>query len=85
MSIPQYSNSSDSVLGKTYRLGWALVTFVLILQIWSRFLPAPWAVLIADDWSNLARSLSFPSFGEAIQNAMTDAHRPLSMIAVNLG
>jgi hypothetical protein len=71
---------------RTCRLGWAVVLCALLLQFWSRYLPSPWAVLVADDWSNLARSsLVYASHFDAIRGGLQDTPRPLSMVAVNLG
>ena len=68
------------------RLGLKLVLLLLLLQFCSRYLPSPWAVLVADDWSNLARSSSiYPSHLDAVRGGLQDTPRPLSMIAVNLG
>jgi len=56
----------------------------LLLQFWSRYLPSPWAVLVGDDWANLARSSFFASNAEAAWRGLQDPNRPLSMIAVNV-
>ena len=69
-----------------YRLGWGLVLAALLLQFWSRYLPTPSAVLVGDDWTNLARSeVVFSSDGEAIRAGMIDPNRPLSNTAVFVG
>lgn len=67
------------------RLGWGAALAVLLLQFWSRYLPSPWAVFIADDWANWARSSFFQTYTEALHIGLQDPHRPLSTIAVNLG
>jgi hypothetical protein len=63
-------------------LGWALVIFALFLQFWSRYLPSPWAVLVADDWPNLALSSQYASYAEGIWRALQDPNRPFSNMAL---
>lgn len=58
---------------------------VLVLQFWSRYLPAPRAELAVDDWINLSRSKTYASYAEAAWQGLLDPNRPLSMIAVNVG
>lgn len=67
------------------RLGWGAALAVLFLQFWVRYLPSPWAVFVADDWANWARSSFFQTYAEALRIGLQDPHRPLSMAAVNLG
>ena len=67
------------------RLGWRLVLLVLLLQFVSRYLPAPQAVWVADDWANAARSSFYASHAEAARIGLQDPNRPLSMAAVNVG
>lgn len=64
------------------RLG--LVVLILVLQLWSRYLPSPGAVLVADDWTNLARSSFYPSHFEAAMTGLQDPNRPFSMMAVEV-
>ncbi len=66
------------------RLGRGLVVFLLLLQIWSRYLPSPMAVLVGDDWANLARSSFYASCQDAALTGLQDPHRPLSMLAVEV-
>lgn len=66
------------------RLGWGVVLFVLCLQFWSRYLPSPGTVLVADDWANLARSSFHASYSEAARDGLQDSNRPFSMMAVNV-
>ncbi|MBU1910062.1 MAG: glycosyltransferase family 39 protein [Verrucomicrobia bacterium] len=66
------------------RLGWALVLSVLLLQFVSRYLPSPWAVFVADDWPNYARSTFYASHAEAALTGLQDPNRPLSMAAVEV-
>lgn len=66
------------------RLGGAVVLAVLLLQFVSRYLPAPAAVFVGDDWSNYARSSFYASHAEAARTGLQDPHRPLSMAAVEL-
>ena len=65
-------------------LGWKAVLFVLVLQFWSRYLPSPWAVLVVDDWSNLAASVSLDSIMDCFWSGLRDPNRPLSSIAGTL-
>lgn len=67
------------------RLGWGWIACLLVLQVWSRYLPAPQAVLVADDWSNLARSSFYPTHLVAAATGLQDPNRPLSMGAVEVG
>ncbi|NLG35667.1 MAG: hypothetical protein GX548_09980 [Lentisphaerae bacterium] len=67
------------------RLGGGAAVFMLVLLFWSRYLPSPWAVLVGDDWVNLARSSFFASNAAAAWSGLQDPARPLSMIAVNVG
>lgn len=67
------------------RLGWGWVLFLLALQIWSRYLPAPQAVLVADDWSNWARCSFYVSPLEALRAGLQEPHRPISQCAVETG
>ncbi len=71
--------------GSRRRLGWGVVLGVLLLQVWSRYLPSPWAVFVADDWTNYARSTLFPSMKEAVTVSLQDPNRPLSTTAVAVG
>jgi hypothetical protein len=66
------------------RLGWAVLAGVLLLQLWSRYMPSPWAVFVADDWANLARSSFYTSHVEAARAGLQDPNRPLSMLAVEV-
>lgn len=66
------------------RLGRSVILLVLLLQLWSRYLPSPWAVLVADDWANLARSSFYSSHAEAARAGLQDPNRPLSMLAVEV-
>lgn len=68
----------------TFRLGWGVILAILCLQIWSRYLPAPGAVLVVDDWSNLTRSTFYASHLEAVLGGLQDTPRPLSSMAVGL-
>ena len=79
-SIPSASSSA-----RAYRLGWGLVAFALVLQFWSRYLPTPRAVLVADDWSNLAGSSFHVSNGAVLKAGFQDPNRPLSSTAVVMG
>jgi hypothetical protein len=65
-------------------LGWGIIVFVLIFQFWSRYMPAPMAVFVADDWSNWARSTFYAAHSEAFLAGLKDPNRPLSMAAVEL-
>lgn len=67
------------------RLGGGAAVFMLVLLFWSRYLPSPWAVMVGDDWVNLARSSFFASNAAAAWSGLQDPARPLSMIAVNVG
>ena len=64
------------------RLGWLLLLFLVAFQFYSRYLPTPWAVLVADDWANLARSSFYSSHWHAAVAGLVDPNRPLSMLAV---
>lgn len=68
-----------------FRLGWGLVLAVLFLQLGSRYLPAPCAVWVADDWANASRSSFYASTAEAAWTGLQDSNRPLSMMAVEVG
>ena len=70
---------------RSCRLGKWVVLGVLLLQFWSRCLPSPWAVLVGDDWANLARSSFYASHLDAALTGLQDPNRPLSMLAVNVG
>lgn len=61
-----------------------VIALVLLLQLWSRYLPNPWAVLVADDWSNWARSLLYETNLDAMMAGLQDPNRPLSMLAVEV-
>ncbi|HPT15710.1 MAG TPA: hypothetical protein PK388_00355, partial [Kiritimatiellia bacterium] len=67
------------------RLGGRLVVALLLLQFVSRYLPAPGAVWVADDWANAARSSFYASTLEAAATGLQDPNRPLSMLAVEVG
>lgn len=66
------------------RLGYGLILFAFVLLFWSRYMPSPWTVLVADDWANLARSLFYDSHGQAFFTGLQDPNRPLSMAAVGI-
>ena len=86
-------NSSTDIAGlghdkstrHAYRLGLWIILGVLLLQFWSRYLPSPQAELVVDDWINLSRSALYASYAEAAWQGVLDPHRPLSMVAVNVG
>lgn len=61
--------------------GW--VIFVLVVMICARFLPNPSAVLVADDWPNLARAEAYPDARTAFRIGLTDPNRPLSMAVLD--
>ena len=67
------------------RLGWGLITALLLLQFASRYLPSPEAVWVVDDWANAARSSFYASTLEAAATGLQDPNRPLSMMAVEVG
>lgn len=79
MNFPAHNVSSP------LRLGWGLILLVLLLQFVSRYLPAPQAVWVADDWANAARSSFYASHAEAARIGLQDPNRPLSMAAVEVG
>ena len=62
--------------------GWFLILLLLLVQLWSRYVPNPWAAFVADDWANWARSSFYTSHLEAILTGLQDPNRPLSMAAV---
>ncbi len=68
--------------GQASSPGWVLILLLLLVQFWSRYLPNPWAVFVADDWANWARSSFYSSHLEAIRIGLQDPNRPLSMAAV---
>ena len=57
----------------------------MLLQFVSRYLPAPGAVWVADDWANAARSSFYASTAEAAATGLQDPNRPLSTAAVEVG
>lgn len=79
--IRQQANTAGS---HAIHLGWATILFVLLLQFWSRYLPSPLAVFVADDWANWARSSFYPSHVQAALTGLQDPNRPLSMMAVGV-
>lgn len=64
---------------------WFIILLTLLFQIWSRFVPSPQAVLIADDWANLAKSQPMADWRQCVVTGFQDPHRPLSTTAVYLG
>ena len=70
---------------RSRQLGFGLILFLLLFQFWSRYLPSPMAVFVADDWANWARSSFYASHAEAIRTGLQDPNRPLSMAAVEYG
>ena len=66
-------------------LGLGLVLVQVVLQLWSRYLPVPAAVLVGDDWANLERSSCYASMAQAAWTGLQDPNRPLSMVAVEVG
>ncbi|HMP72844.1 MAG TPA: hypothetical protein PKE55_06220 [Kiritimatiellia bacterium] len=64
------------------RLGVGLVLFLLVFQIWARYVPHPTAVFVVDDWTNWSRSQFYSSASEAFKAGLQDAKRPISMAAV---
>ncbi len=65
------------------RLFVAWSVFVLVVMLCARFLPHPSAVLVADDWPNLARAEAYPDARTAARVGLTDPNRPLSMAALD--
>ncbi len=65
------------------RLGWGALLVAFVLLLCSRFAPHPWAVLVADDWTNLSRSASYASTAEAVRIGLQDPNRPVSMAVLD--
>lgn len=61
-----------------------VILFVMLFQLWSRYLPSPWAVFVADDWANWARSSFYDSHMDALLTGLQDPNRPISMAAVEV-
>lgn len=79
------STPSSSPDARPETLGWTWTVGLLLLQFVSRYLPSPWAVFVADDWTNWLRSSSYASYADALRFAAKDPNRPLSMMAVEAG
>lgn len=62
-------------------IGWTIA--VLFVMVVARFLPHPSAVLVADDWPNLARAEAYPDAATAFRTGLTDPNRPLSMAVLD--
>lgn len=69
---------------RNLRLGWMIVLPVLLLQVYSRYAPSPWAVFFSDDWTNYPRSLFYASTREAALTGLQDPNRPVSMAVVDV-
>jgi hypothetical protein len=60
------------------------IALILLVMLATRFLPSPFAVLVADDWANLARSQFYANYADAAIAGLKDPNRPLSMAAVEI-
>jgi len=77
-------SASNSLHPASRRLGFYLVLFVFLLQFGSHYMPNPWAVFVADDWANWARSSFYESHFDALCTGLQDPNRPFSMAAVEV-